>query len=231
MKKVLVIEDEKAVMNNLLEILDSGGFQGFGAENGSEGIQLAKEELPDLIICDIMMPDTDGYEVLRTLRENSETAMIPFIFLTAKTEQPDLRQGMNLGADDYITKPFRRNELLDSIAVRLEKRALIAEQYLLEQRRREELQQRLHELQHVNITTRDLLSGLTQDLRRPLANINLALHLIKEAQSDLQRRRYLEILQEEFSQEITLLNQVSELQQLLTPENIKLLQQFNLLKG
>lgn len=231
MKTVLVIEDEQAVLSNIVEILESGGFRTIGAKEGTTGVQLAKKEQPDLILCDIMMPGLDGYQVLEALRQEIETATIPFIFLTAKADKPDLRQGMNLGADDYITKPFRRNELLDAVAVRLEKRDVIAKQYLDEHQLREALQKQLHDLERVNVTTRELLDGLTQDLRKPLANINLALHLLKETQSDVQRNRYLEILREEFSHEIDLLNQVADLQQLLTPENIKLLQQFNLLKG
>jgi len=125
MKKILVIEDEAAVGINILEILQSGGFEVIMAQDGETGMQLAKQHIPNLIICDIMMPGLDGYGVLMALREESDTAMIPFIFLTAKTTREDFRQGMNLGADDYLTKPFRRTELLEAVAARLEKHSIL----------------------------------------------------------------------------------------------------------
>lgn len=98
------------------------GYQTLTAENGKEGVQAALHEQPDLIICDIMMPELDGYGVLRILSKNPASAFIPFIFLTAKTEMTDMRRGMTLGADDYITKPFDDVELLDTIEVRLQKK-------------------------------------------------------------------------------------------------------------
>lgn len=129
MKKILVIEDDVSVGTNILEILQSGGFEVIIAEHGESGVVLAKQHLPDLIICDIMMPGLDGYGVLTAVRDEPTTAMIPFVFLTAKTTRDDLRQGMNLGADDYITKPFRRTELLDAVTARLDKHALLWQQY------------------------------------------------------------------------------------------------------
>ena len=129
MKKILVIEDEPAVRANILELLELEDFYGIGAENGLIGIVWALEHLPDLIICDVMMPELDGYGVLTTLREEPLTATIPFIFLTAKADKTDLRQGMELGADDYLTKPFTDTELLKAIAARFEKQAAIMQQY------------------------------------------------------------------------------------------------------
>lgn len=121
MTKVLVIEDAKDLRDDVVEMLSLEGYNAEGAENGIEGVRLAREFYPDLIVCDIMMPELDGYGVLQNLRSTPETATIPFIFLTAKTDRVDMRHGMVLGADDYLTKPFRVNELLDSIRVRLEK--------------------------------------------------------------------------------------------------------------
>ncbi len=113
MKKILVIEDNLEVRENLSEILELSGYQVSMAEDGKKGVELAVAEKPDLIICDVMMPKLDGFGVLNILSKKSETASIPFIFLTAKAEKTDLRRGMNLGADDYITKPFFKDELLE----------------------------------------------------------------------------------------------------------------------
>lgn len=121
MKKILVIEDEELVRENILELLDAEGLAGIGATNGYKGIDLAKVEKPDLIICDVMMPGLDGYSVLKALRQETTFATTPFIFLTAKAAKADFRQGMELGADDYLTKPFTRAELLGAIATRFKK--------------------------------------------------------------------------------------------------------------
>ncbi len=123
MKKILVIEDEPEMRRNLLTILRLENFAAFGAENGNAGLEQARQVGPDLIICDIMMPGLDGYGVLAALRAESSTATIPFIFLTARGEKPDVRAGMNLGADDYLTKPVAKAELLQSIHARFKRQA------------------------------------------------------------------------------------------------------------
>jgi CheY-like chemotaxis protein len=105
MKKILVIEDEPEMRRNLTTILRLEKFHPLAAGNGRLGIEVAKKEKPDLILCDVMMPELDGYGVIAALQGDPETANIPFIFLTAKGEKPDIRAGMNLGADDYLTKP------------------------------------------------------------------------------------------------------------------------------
>lgn len=119
MKKILVIEDEPEMRRNLLTILRLEQFDVLGAAQGREGVELARREAPDLILCDVMMPELDGYGVLAELRRDSGLAATPFIFLTAKGEKPDVRAGMNLGADDYLTKPVVKAELLDAIRSRL----------------------------------------------------------------------------------------------------------------
>lgn len=121
MKKILVIEDNIAVRENLVEILELSNYEVFDAENGKIGVQKALSNTPDLILCDVMMPELDGFGVLHILEKNTQTATIPFIFLTAKSEALDRRKGMNLGADDYITKPFDDVELLAAIEMRLKK--------------------------------------------------------------------------------------------------------------
>jgi DNA-binding NarL/FixJ family response regulator len=124
MKTILVIEDQPVMRHKTVTILKMEGFDVLEAANGAEGIQVAQEELPDLILCDIMMPDRDGYQVLQAVRLNRATATTPFIFLTAKGEKPDLRAGMNLGADDYLVKPVPRVELLEAIEARFERQRL-----------------------------------------------------------------------------------------------------------
>jgi DNA-binding NarL/FixJ family response regulator len=121
MKKILVIEDEPEMRRNLTTILRLEKFQPIAAENGRVGVELAKREKPDMILCDVMMPELDGYGVLAALRGNSETVTIPFIFLTAKGEKPDIRAGMNFGADDYLTKPVAKADLLGAIRSRLDR--------------------------------------------------------------------------------------------------------------
>lgn len=132
MKKILVIEDEIRTRNLFLNCLKTEGFNTIGAENGLVGVQKAQFELPDLVICDINMPILDGYGVLNTLRQDPVTAIIPFIFLTAKDTKTELRQGMRLGADDYLTKPLTVEELLGAIAVRLEKQTALKQWYATE---------------------------------------------------------------------------------------------------
>lgn len=123
-KKILLIEDNAEVRENTSEILDLAGYNVVTAPNGKVGVDLAQKEKPDLIICDIMMPELDGYGVLHILSKKDETAGIPFIFLTAKTEKTDIRKGMNLGADDYLTKPFDDTDLLNAIEARLRKSSM-----------------------------------------------------------------------------------------------------------
>jgi len=120
MKKILVIEDEPEMRRNLTTILRLEKFHPLAAGNGRLGVEVAKKEKPDLILCDVMMPELDGYGVIAALQGDPETANIPFIFLTAKGEKPDIRAGMKLGADDYLTKPVPKPDLLAVIRSRLE---------------------------------------------------------------------------------------------------------------
>ncbi len=129
MKSVLIIEDNNDIRENTAEILELAGYKIFTAENGKKGVDIASREKPAVIVCDIMMPELDGYGVLHLLRKNVETQHIPFIFLTAKTERSDFRKGMEMGADDYITKPFEDIELLNAIEVRIKKSAVLENQY------------------------------------------------------------------------------------------------------
>lgn len=128
-KRILVIEDNQEVRENLEEILELYGYDIVTAEDGKIGVDKAMECDPDLILCDVMMPRLDGFGVLNILGRKSETASIPFIFLTAKAEKADFRRGMNLGADDYIAKPFYKDELLSVIETRLKKSQKLKQQF------------------------------------------------------------------------------------------------------
>lgn len=157
MTKILVIEDEAHILDSLVEMLQFEGFEATGARNGEIGLYEAYRLAPDLIISDITMPETpiDGFVLLQELRSNARTATIPLIFLTARTEREDFRQGMSLGADDYVTKPFTSADLLGAISAVLKRRSTITSPY----------EERLDALQHV------LSHTLPHELRTPLTSI------------------------------------------------------------
>ncbi len=116
MKKILVIEDEVFIRENLIELLEIEGFEAIGAENGTSGLHLAKEHQPNLILCDVMMPELDGFGVLEALRQDSVTATIPFMFLTASADRNNLRRIRGLGMSDYILKPFNVDKFLEVVS-------------------------------------------------------------------------------------------------------------------
>lgn len=155
MYKVLVIEDEDFVRSNVRDILELSDFEPIAACNGAEGIEMAFQHQPDLIICDVMMPELDGHGVLKRLREEEKTATTPFIFLTARADRTDLRQGMKLGADDYLTKPFTPEELIESITVRLKKQASVQAQ----------------SQEQMNALRNNLLKALPHEFNTPLNGI------------------------------------------------------------
>ena len=131
MKTILLIEDDALVRENTAELLELANYKVLTAANGKIGVSLAKTHLPDIIICDIMMPELNGYGVLQILSKEKITQQIPFIFLSAKTEHKDIRKGMNMGADDYIIKPFDESELFSAIESRLAKVAILNENKIL----------------------------------------------------------------------------------------------------
>ncbi|MEH1939328.1 MAG: response regulator [Nostoc sp.] len=160
MNTILIIEDEPQVRANIQEILQLSDFETLIAANGKIGLEIAQAKLPDLIICDIMMPELDGYSVLSALRKNEATINIPLIFVTAKAERSDFRQGMDFGADDYLTKPFTPEELLNAIASRLDKHALVERQT---QAKLDELRMNIaHSLPHELNTPLNGILGMSQ---------------------------------------------------------------------
>ena len=230
MIKILVIEDDASVLDNLEDILTLENFQVFTARNGREGVDMALRQLPDLVVCDVMMPEMDGYAVVKCLREEPATKTIPFIFLTAKAERLDYREGMESGADDYVTKPFRPQELINAIEVRLARHASLMQPYHDEAQRSTNLSKQLKDSTELANIKENLLDQLSQDLREPLSNVNLALHMLGKAQTDAERERYLSILRQEYAREMRLLKDVANLREMVTAENLQVLQKFNLLR-
>lgn len=129
MKTILVIEDNSEIRENVTEILELAQYNVLSAENGKDGVALAMKQTPDLVLCDIMMPVLDGYGVLHLFNKDSKLSSVPFIFVSAKASRDDFRKGMDLGADDYITKPFNQSELLNSIEARLRKSEILKSDY------------------------------------------------------------------------------------------------------
>jgi two-component system, sensor histidine kinase and response regulator len=204
MSTILVIEDETAVRCNMLELLEAEGFRSIGAEGGGIGVNLAREIQPDLILCDVMMgADMDGYGVLETLRQLPETATIPFIFVTAKTTRADFRQGMQLGADDYLTKPFTRQELLDAIAIRVSRNHQVLK-----------LQQQMQDLREMNVIKDDMLSTVSHDMRAPLMNMKMAIEMLQICGDSPKRDHYLEILRDECLRESQMVDNLLDLKRL-----------------
>jgi signal transduction histidine kinase len=155
MNKVLIIDDEENIRTTMADRLGIEGYQAVTAADANSGIMLAEQENPSLILCDIMMPDTDGYQVLKTLRAKPETRSIPFIFMTAKTEHHDIRQGMNCGAADYLCKPITKEELLASIRCRLECHE----------------QQKMQEKQRLDKARSEITASISHELLTPLSGI------------------------------------------------------------
>lgn len=155
MPTILIIEDEEGIREVVYDLLTTNHFLVIAAANGSEGVRLAIEHQPDLILCDVAMPVLDGYGVLEQLKKQSTTLTIPFIFLTAKSSVKDLRQGMELGADDYLIKPFTSQELLGAIQTRLNKQA----------------QLKGHYEESLNQLRRNITAALPHELRTPLVGI------------------------------------------------------------
>ncbi len=227
-RKVLVIEDEKTTLNSIVEFLLSEGFEAMGAENGREGIELAQKHLPSLIICDILMPDLDGYDVLTYLQQDPNTAAIPFIFLTATTDSSSFRLGMEMGADDYLRKPVTSAELRAAIASRLRKQEVTINNYVTgESDAQEDLEDKMEQLQSFSDAQSSLFKFLLQGIKPSITQLNQELEELKETPMDSQQEEHLNNLQKEFTRLLAVVNQVSELHKILTPENTTVLSQFS----
>jgi two-component system, sensor histidine kinase and response regulator len=210
MKRILVIEDEALLLEGIIELLSAEGYDAIAATNGQEGIQTTQKLLPDLILCDVSMPVLNGYETLQSLRCNPQTALIPFIFLTARGTAADFRQGLRLGADDYLMKPFNRQELLEAIETHLRKLAMASN------------------LQQSNLLKGDLLSTISHEIRSPLTNMLSTIKVLRTIPSTNQQQHYLEVLQAQCSHEITMLNRLLDLQRLEAKVDQPWLEMLNL---
>lgn len=231
MAKILVIEDEELVRANIAELLDAEEHDVVTAENGFLGALWAQEHLPELIICDVMMPELNGYEVLETLSENADTAMIPFIFLTAMADKAEIRQGMTSGADDYLTKPFSRAELLEAVNTRLSKREIVQSQYKRERERAEDLQERISKIQANTEGKDNVIEQLQQDLEKSIPKLNLAIQMLSKLEPGARRDCCLQILKEACNDEISLLNQIPDVENVLTPEGSALYQELEIVES
>ena len=209
MTKILIIEDELPIRENIAELLEAEDFEVFSTSNGILGILWAKENAPDLVICDVMMPEISGHEVLEEMREIPETSLTPFIFLTAMSDKQDIRNGMELGADDYLTKPFTRKEILNAIDSRLLKQAKLMKQYDDEHQRVKILEQKVEELEQLQVQNK-----LSQKYLEALLKINTAVKLIDKIQSEQKRDRNLKIIREAYTKEISLIRQIPNIEQI-----------------
>lgn len=176
MTKILLIEDELPLREEVLEWLTYEGYETLGVGDGLSGLETASQEQPDLIICDIMLPGLDGYEVLLELQANPSLMKTPFIFVTAKGTREDIRKGMSLGADDYLTKPFTRNELLQAIRTRLEKKAIQEQEY---QQQINSLREMLTHEREQHLLHERMIAMVSHDFRNPLSTILSAAQLMK----------------------------------------------------
>jgi two-component system, OmpR family, alkaline phosphatase synthesis response regulator PhoP len=222
-KKILVIEDEQPVRINILDLLEAEGFETMGADNGEMGMALIREHEFDLIICDIMMPKLDGIAVLKALKEQQCDRVVPFIFLTAKSSRTDLREGMQSGAWDYITKPFKHYELLDAIRAQFEKVENSLHVSATQTAEVESLRHSVKQLEQLHEAKDQLLNKLIEELRNPLSTMNMSIVMLRHAKDQRERDRYLKIFKDEYSRELALINQFMDLKNLLTPENLQLM--------
>jgi two-component system, OmpR family, alkaline phosphatase synthesis response regulator PhoP len=211
MVQILVIEDELSVRENIVDLLEAEDYRVVTTENGFMGLIWASEHMPDLIISDVMMPEIDGHDILRALRQNPVTAAIPFIFLTALSDKNDIRHGMNLGADDYLTKPYARIDLLNAIASRIEKNKTLAQPTLHNAR------------EAVAVTPADVLK---QQFDNAAPKIHVAIHMLKDLQPGVRRDQCVELLRQTCVEEIELLDQIPNLQDYLSLEDANLLRQL-----
>lgn len=196
MVKILVIEDEMEIRANLLELLALEGYDIMGADNGVTGLIGALEFEPDLILCDVMMPELDGYDVLNALRQEPKTMLVPFIFLTAFADKGDIRQGMNLGADDYLTKPFTCTEVLDAVQTRLSRKRLNTKSSELEQLQAHKLQREAKAfLDALDKEKAALMTDVRRQVKNTVTKLNIANNILQMLPTSIERDQSIDMIQ------------------------------------
>jgi len=214
--KILVIEDEMEIRSNLLELLSLEGYEIMGADNGVTGVIGAMEFCPDIVLCDVMMPELDGYDVLRSLRQEPKTALIPFIFLTALADKGDLRQGMDLGADDYLTKPFTCAEVLSAIETRLSREALVVEKAALARQQAIAAQQKAQAFKDArDLEKAALISDVRRQMKGTIAQLNTVHSLLQTLSVHPVREQSLDAIQRVCAAELKLLARIPNFEYLL----------------
>jgi two-component system, OmpR family, alkaline phosphatase synthesis response regulator PhoP len=229
MKTVLIIEDDVDLLENMKAVLEQQDYQTFTTSDSSLGIRLSRRNDPDLVLCDVMMPRVNGYDVLTAIRQHQTTAATPVVFVTGKSERSAVRHGMNLGADDYLTKPFTTTELLEVVSGCLSRQEHLARQYALKSKEVERLTTQVKNLQDLASTNHSLFQRIAENLRHPFSNINLALSVVRETESEAERDRFLKILQEECDRGTALLNEAAGMQEFLTYDKFNVLRQLRIL--
>lgn len=216
MVKVLVIEDETEIRANLLELLSLEGYDIIGADNGATGLLGALEHNPDIILCDVMMPELDGHEVLAALRQEPETALTPFVFLTALADKGDIRKGMLLGADDYITKPFNCLDVISAINAQLQKQTVFAEQRETEQAQIAKLQQEIRQFKSsLNNEQAALISDVRSQIKDSLYKLNVAHSILKTSPPGKQREQSIALIQNVCANDVKMLTRIPNFEYLL----------------
>ncbi|MGD1864672.1 MAG: response regulator transcription factor [Phormidesmis sp.] len=217
MVKILVIEDEMEIRANLLELLSLEGYEIMGADNGVTGVIGAMEFGPDIVLCDVMMPELDGYDVLKTLRQEPKTALIPFIFLTALADKGDLRQGMELGADDYLTKPFTCSEVLSAVETRLNREALMMEKSELAQQQAIAAQQKVQAFQDArDLEKAALISDVRRRMKGTVTQLNRVHSLLQTLPANPERDQCIDMVRGVCAAELKLLARIPNFEYLLS---------------
>jgi two-component system, OmpR family, alkaline phosphatase synthesis response regulator PhoP len=209
MFQILVIEDELSVRENIVDLLEAEDYKVITTDSGFSGLVWASENIPDLIISDVTMPEVDGHDILRALRQSPITESIPFIFLSALSDKSDIRHGMSLGADDYLTKPYSRADLLNAVALRIKKNKTLSQQLpnsFLE-------------------NSASLISSniLKHRFDNAAPKIHIAIHMLKDLKPGARRDQCIQLLKEFCTEEIELLSQIPNIEEFLPIEDVNLL--------
>jgi len=232
---ILVIDNEDTIRENVIEFLTSHNMNLLRAQTGEQGLEKAGQEKPDLIICNINLSDMEGFQVLETLKNNTEISFIPVIFVTRKSSRKIYRKAMELGANDYLSFPFTNEELLQAIRTRLQMSTVpYANSDSInttnsKQENIDTLQEKVNTLSKKEKMQEQILDKLYEDLRSNLSKIKIAIYMLKNEANADKRQRYIKILEEECNWEMELLDKVSELRNLLTPDNLKFLERYDFL--